>query len=133
MQCTPPPHQPGLILPSSLNVRQKAAVSTLCTLWIKPISCYFFLFKCIKLIEIRVDRSTMKPNLANVHHLVNSFSESILNRKCANSQRKNFPIKKSYRSTDNRERSCRLRGNSSQKLQASLKISSMCERMRIVL
>jgi hypothetical protein len=27
-----------------------------------------------------------------------------LNRKCANSQRKNFPIKKSYRSTDNRER-----------------------------
>ncbi len=26
------PHQPGLILPSSLNVRQKAAVATLCTL-----------------------------------------------------------------------------------------------------
>jgi hypothetical protein len=24
---------PGLILPSSLNVRQKAAVATLCTLW----------------------------------------------------------------------------------------------------
>jgi hypothetical protein len=31
--CTPHPHQPGLILPSSLNVRQNAAVSTLCTLW----------------------------------------------------------------------------------------------------
>jgi hypothetical protein len=31
--CIPHPHQPGLILPSSLNVRQKAAVATLCTLW----------------------------------------------------------------------------------------------------
>ncbi len=31
--CTPHPHQPGLILPSWLNVRQKAAVATLCTLW----------------------------------------------------------------------------------------------------
>jgi hypothetical protein len=31
--CTPHPHQPGPILPSSLNVRQKAAVATLCTLW----------------------------------------------------------------------------------------------------
>jgi hypothetical protein len=32
--CTPPPpYQPGLILPSPLNVRQKAAVATLCTLW----------------------------------------------------------------------------------------------------
>jgi hypothetical protein len=31
--CTPHSHQPGLILPSSLNVRQKAAASTLCTLW----------------------------------------------------------------------------------------------------
>ncbi len=31
--CTPHPHQPGLILPSSLNVRQKAAVATLCILW----------------------------------------------------------------------------------------------------
>ncbi len=31
--CTPHPHQPGLILPWSLNVRQKAAVATLCTLW----------------------------------------------------------------------------------------------------
>jgi hypothetical protein len=30
--CTPHPHQPGLILPSWLNVRQKAAVATLCTL-----------------------------------------------------------------------------------------------------
>jgi hypothetical protein len=30
--CTPHPHQPGQILPSSLNVRQKAAVATLCTL-----------------------------------------------------------------------------------------------------
>jgi hypothetical protein len=29
----PPPHQPGLILPSGRNVRQKAAVATLCTLW----------------------------------------------------------------------------------------------------
>ncbi len=29
----PHPHQPGLILPSSLNVCQKAAVATLCTLW----------------------------------------------------------------------------------------------------
>ena len=26
-------HQPGLILPSWWNVRQKAAVTTLCTLW----------------------------------------------------------------------------------------------------
>ncbi len=33
--CTPHPHQPGLILPSWLNVRQKAAVATLCTLWIQ--------------------------------------------------------------------------------------------------
>jgi hypothetical protein len=33
--CTPHPYQPGLILPSSLNVRQKAAVATLCTLWLK--------------------------------------------------------------------------------------------------
>ncbi len=31
--CTPTPHQPGLISPSWLNVRQKAAVATLCTLW----------------------------------------------------------------------------------------------------
>ena len=31
--CTPHPHQSGIILPSSLNVRQKAAVATLCTLW----------------------------------------------------------------------------------------------------
>jgi hypothetical protein len=31
--CTPHPHQPWPILPSSLNVRQKAAVATLCTLW----------------------------------------------------------------------------------------------------
>jgi hypothetical protein len=32
--CTPlHPHQPGLILPLSLNVRQKAGVATLCTLW----------------------------------------------------------------------------------------------------
>ncbi len=29
----PHPHQPGLILPSRWNVRQKAAVATLCTLW----------------------------------------------------------------------------------------------------
>ncbi len=29
----PPSPQPGLILPSWLNVRQKAAVATLCTLW----------------------------------------------------------------------------------------------------
>jgi hypothetical protein len=34
--CTPHPHQPGQILPSSLNVRQKAAVATLCTLWLEP-------------------------------------------------------------------------------------------------
>jgi hypothetical protein len=32
--CTPHPHQPGLILPSSLKVRQKAAVATLCALWL---------------------------------------------------------------------------------------------------
>ncbi len=30
--CTPHPHQPGQILPSWLNVSQKAAVATLCTL-----------------------------------------------------------------------------------------------------
>jgi hypothetical protein len=37
--CTPHPHQPGQILPSSLNVRQKAAVATLCTLWAgQPVS-----------------------------------------------------------------------------------------------
>ncbi len=29
----PHPHQPGLILPSWWNVRQTAAVTTLCTLW----------------------------------------------------------------------------------------------------
>ncbi len=33
--CTPHPHQLGLILPSSLNVRPKAAVSTLCTLGVE--------------------------------------------------------------------------------------------------
>ncbi len=32
--CTPHPHQPGLILPSWWNVRQKAAFATLCTLWV---------------------------------------------------------------------------------------------------
>ncbi len=31
--CTPHPHQPRQILPSWLNVRQKADVTTLCTLW----------------------------------------------------------------------------------------------------
>jgi hypothetical protein len=31
--CTPHPHQPGLILPSSPNVCQKAAVASLCTPW----------------------------------------------------------------------------------------------------
>ncbi len=31
--CTPHPHQPGASLPSWWNVRQKAAVATLCTLW----------------------------------------------------------------------------------------------------
>jgi hypothetical protein len=34
--CTPHPYQPGPILPSSLNVRQKAAVATLCTLCFDP-------------------------------------------------------------------------------------------------
>ncbi len=38
--CTPHPHQPGLILPSSLNVRQKAAVATLCTLWTVITACH---------------------------------------------------------------------------------------------
>ena len=33
--CNPHPHQPGPILPSSLNVRQKADVTTLCTLCIE--------------------------------------------------------------------------------------------------
>ncbi len=33
--CTPHPHQPRLILHSWLNVRQKADVTTLCTLWPK--------------------------------------------------------------------------------------------------
>jgi hypothetical protein len=36
--CTPHPHQPRLILPSWLNVRQKADVTTLCTLWYKYLS-----------------------------------------------------------------------------------------------
>ncbi len=31
--CTPHPHQPRQILPSWLNVRQKADVTSLCTLW----------------------------------------------------------------------------------------------------
>ncbi len=31
--CTPHPQQPGPISPSSLNVRQKAVIATLCTLW----------------------------------------------------------------------------------------------------
>ncbi len=35
--CTPHPHQPGLILPSSLNVRQKAAVATL---WFEQLLFY---------------------------------------------------------------------------------------------
>ncbi len=33
---TPHPYQPGLILPSWWTVRQKAAVATLCTLWLGP-------------------------------------------------------------------------------------------------
>jgi hypothetical protein len=33
--CTPHPHQARLILPSWLNVRQKADVTTLCTLWLE--------------------------------------------------------------------------------------------------
>ncbi len=33
LACTPHPYQPGLILPSWSNVRQKAGVATLCTLW----------------------------------------------------------------------------------------------------
>ncbi len=37
--CTP--HLPGLILPSSLNVRQKAAVATLCTLWVEITEDFF--------------------------------------------------------------------------------------------
>ncbi len=36
--CTHHPYQPMLILPSWLNVRQKAAVTTLCTLWYKYLS-----------------------------------------------------------------------------------------------
>ncbi len=36
--CTPRPHQPGLILPSRWNVRQKATVATLCTLWLGLLS-----------------------------------------------------------------------------------------------
>ncbi len=34
--------KPGLILPSSLNVRQKAAVATLCTLWLKVCDASLF-------------------------------------------------------------------------------------------
>ncbi len=34
--CTPNPYQPGLILPSWWNVRQRAAVATLCTLCQRP-------------------------------------------------------------------------------------------------
>ncbi len=33
--CTPHPHQTGLTLPSCLNVRQKAAVATVLTLWVE--------------------------------------------------------------------------------------------------
>jgi hypothetical protein len=39
----PHPHQPGLILPSSLNVRQKAAVATLSTLW-SAVAHFFYFF-----------------------------------------------------------------------------------------
>ncbi len=45
--CTPHPHQPGLILPSSLNVRQKAAVATLCTLWQEHIHTVRFPIKVL--------------------------------------------------------------------------------------
>jgi hypothetical protein len=38
--CTLHPHHPRLILPSSWNVRQKAAVTTLCTQW------FFLSFPC---------------------------------------------------------------------------------------
>ncbi len=48
--CTPHPHQPGIILPSWLNVRQKAAVATLYTLWSAPCGLrppsIFGLFSC---------------------------------------------------------------------------------------
>ncbi len=46
--CSPHPHQPGQILPSWLNVRQKAAVATLCTLW-----CRFWVRLCSTLLHIR--------------------------------------------------------------------------------
>ncbi len=36
--CTPHPNQPGLILPSCWNVRQKVAIATLCTLCPSPLS-----------------------------------------------------------------------------------------------
>jgi hypothetical protein len=44
--CTPHPHQPGLILPSSLNVRHKAAVATLCTLCAQHTESYSALHIC---------------------------------------------------------------------------------------
>ncbi len=46
--CTPHPHQPRLILPSWLNVRQKAAVATLCTLWArkKPVDSTYVRTYC---------------------------------------------------------------------------------------
>ncbi len=46
--CTPHPYQPGLILPSWWNVRQKADVTTLCTLWSGgPIPTRVISKKCI--------------------------------------------------------------------------------------
>jgi hypothetical protein len=42
-ECTPRPHQPGLIFPSRWNLRKKVAVATLCTLC--SMLCLFLCFR----------------------------------------------------------------------------------------
>ncbi len=55
--CTPHPHQRGLILPSWWNVRQKAAVATLCTLWSHCFHAHFFILRFSYPSPLEVDLS----------------------------------------------------------------------------
>jgi hypothetical protein len=64
--CNPHPHQPGLILPSSLNVRQKAAVATLCTLWVQQRRNVVIYVKHV----IRIANFVIFINFISVIHLI---------------------------------------------------------------
>ncbi len=55
-------HQPGLILPSWLNVRQKAAVATLCTLWYQS-------WLCVQVLPWGAGRLGAEPASSGGRHL----------------------------------------------------------------